>query len=187
MVWFGPIPLELETRRIFVMIWATVNLALWAATVVMASAWVKGFKWLVHPLGMLAVASTIAVGIAGFFQGSGSLFCGVLGLSVAASLLSLYEAKRVRRRVSFCRGFAVGIWVGVALILIARAPVTGTLILQVMWWDVSEWSGGLSWNGAAYQGVSYLLLTWFFAFCVGWLADLYEGGGKADCATANEA
>jgi hypothetical protein len=184
LVWFDLIPLGSEDRRTFVLVWAIVTLALWVATVVLASALMKGPRWLVHPLGMLTLTGTIATGIGGFLRGSVALFIGLLGPTLAASFLSLHEARRGTGRCPlFCRGFAVGIWVGVVLSLLARGPVTDTPILQVMWWDATEWGGGLSWNGAAYQGVNYLLLTWFFALCVGWLAGLYEDRRKAHRST----
>jgi hypothetical protein len=181
LVSFDAIPLRRDSIRAFFEIWAIGTLTNWAFTVVLAGGLIKGGEWLLRPLGMLAVIVTVAVGVAGFFKASVALFGLLAALTIAASLVALLEFRSgPRHHQLFCRGFGVCIWVGLVLTLMARAPITGTPIIRIMWWEATQWGDGLSWNGASYLGVIYLFLTWFFALCGGWLARQYVIRGEIE-------
>jgi hypothetical protein len=170
LVWFDAIPVGMESRRTFFLVWALGTLGCWVLTVVMAAGMVKGRAWLFCPRGMLAVSGTVATGVAGFFLGSVALFVILLALTMTASLLAMREARSgTPDHRAFSWGFAACNLMGVAFTLMARHPVTGTPIVTIMWWDATEWGNGLSWNGASYLGIEGLLLTWFFGFTGGWL------------------
>jgi len=167
-------PFVIPLDRVLVATWLLGTLAIWGVAVVAVFAVVKGVTWLAGPVGILSVTGLLAAGVAGFFLGSVALFCIFFVLIAASSAVALGGSRSGSpcRRV-FCRGFALCCWVGLGLTLLARSPVTGTPIVQIMWWSATAQDNAWGWNGASAQGVYHLVFTWLFGFAGAWLTRQY--------------
>src|SRR5690348_1923852 len=96
---------------------------------------------------LVVFVTAIAVALAAFVTGSVFFFLVLLMTTVGGVSIAAYRAVvgENHRRVFYGCIAAVGTG-GVALTLLGRFPWDGTLLVQVMWWQMTHWDRGFSWG-----------------------------------------
>jgi hypothetical protein len=160
-VWFSYILLD------WLGMMALVNgtLAIWAITAILACSIIKSPAWLRCPVGFVSATVTLVAGVVGTYQGSVALFLLLFALTLTASVIAVRESRSgTPGHRTFCRAYAICLWLGLACVLTARGAITGTPIVIIMWWSATVWGNVFDSNGASLNGIYYLLLSWVFAF-----------------------
>jgi hypothetical protein len=138
-------------------------------------------RWQFSLRAMLLAVGLFAVFVAGIRYPSVASFVFALLVSLLVTAYTVCLAIRgtVRRRI-FWSAYALVAATGIGLTLTAHTPIGGTPIVQVMWWDLTKWSGGgFSFNAACYQGTFYLALTLLAALAVAGLVLLIVKARRA--------